>query len=224
MVAWVAFALASFVLIGALSAAWERIRGARPEPVGRARLGAVVLYFANQGILVPLIGAGLSWLGLLVHPERLGSSWRAHELAVGFLCFEAVTYALHRLSHRIPWLVRLHRIHHASKDIDWLDAFRQHPVEFFLFQTLGNLPAVLLFGTAGQFSLWVNVGLRFLTAWLHARGELSLGPLEYVLTSPEMHHRHHGKCGREERRRPRRARNYGGVLSVFDWLGGTVSR
>jgi len=127
------------------------------------------------------------------------------------------------LVHRIPWLFRMHRVHHASRELGWLDAFHQHPLEFFLFQLLGNLPAVLLFGRAGAISLWLNVGLRLWTAWLHAKAPIQLGLLEYLFTSPRMHHRHHAVSVRGSGR-PKQTANYGGLLSGFDWLFGTARR
>jgi sterol desaturase/sphingolipid hydroxylase (fatty acid hydroxylase superfamily) len=61
----------------------------------------------------------------------------------------------------------------------------------------------------------MNVLFRFWTAWLHARRPVSLGPLEYVFTSPAMHHLHHEQRG---------ARNYGGMFSIFDWLGKSAAK
>jgi sterol desaturase/sphingolipid hydroxylase (fatty acid hydroxylase superfamily) len=211
---WLFFAATSLVLIGALAALWERDRAA-PAPGARTGSSAA-LYLVNQGILAPLLALGLAALGAAVHPERDAAGWSVPEVAFGLVAFEAVTGLVHRLHHRVPWLYRLHRVHHEGEEIGWLDAFRQHPLEFVLFQGLGNLPAVLLFGPAGHLTLWLNVGLRLWTAWLHARGPVALGPLEYVFTSPAMHHEHH--------RRGVPTRNFGGILSVFDWLGGTAAR
>lgn len=211
---WFFFAVTSLLFIGALSTAWEHAR-ATPIPNERAA-SSVALYLVNQGMLAPLIAVGLAIVGEWAHPEGARGGWRAGEIAIGMVAFEAVTYALHRLHHRVPLFYRLHRLHHEGDEIGWLDAFRQHPIEFALFQALGNLPAVLLFGPAGHITLWLNVGLRIWTAWLHARGPVSLGPLERVLTSPAMHHEHHRRGGR--------GRNFGGILSIFDWLGGTAAR
>jgi len=209
---WILFAISSLVFIGALMIAWERLRaGGAPSP--RAASSAA-LYLVNQGVLAPLLAASFAAIEGALHPSgRPRTAWSASQIVIAVLFFEAVTYALHRLAHRSRWLYRFHRVHHEGADLHWLDAFRQHPVEFALFQGLGNLPAVLLFGTAGHVSLWINVGLRLVTAWLHARGPVGLGRLEYLLTSPSMHHAHH---------EGRVIRNYGGMLSVFDWLFGTA--
>ncbi|APR77953.1 Putative sterol desaturase [Minicystis rosea] len=222
---WLLFGVASLVLIGALMVGWEALRGAPARTEPRARVGAAAgLYLLNQGLIAPLLAVGLATIGTLVHPEKRATSPGITEIAVGFVTFEAVTYLLHRLAHRIPLLFRLHRVHHDGDDLGWIDAFRQHPIEFAMFQGLGNLPAVILFGPLGHVSLWLNIGLRLWTAWLHARGPVELGALEHVLTSPAMHHLHHRKRRPGEDRSTSPTCNYGGILSVFDWLGGTVIR
>lgn len=211
---WILFAAASFVLVGALMVAWESLRGGGARLSPRA-LSSALYYFVNQGLIAPLLAAGFVMLDEAIDPMAETRTWSAAQIVVAILFFEAVTYAIHRLAHNVRFLYRLHRVHHEGKDLHWMDAFRQHPIEYVLFQGLGNLPAVILFGAAGHVSLWINVALRLVTAWLHARGPVSLGPMEYLLTSPSMHHVHHGRGARH---------NYGGVLSIFDWIGRTARR
>lgn len=223
-VGWLVFAVSSYLLIGALAMGWELLRTAPAPQASERRTAAqpssVALYFVNQGLIAPALAVVLARIGAAVHPDRLGATPRFAQIAVSLVAFEAVTYALHRLAHRVPCLFRFHRVHHEASDLCWLDAFRQHPIEFALFQGLGNLPSVILFGPVGHLSLWLNVALRLWTAWLHARGPVSLGPLESVLTSPAMHHAHHRK--RAPGTSAPRGVNYGGMLSVFDWMGGTA--
>jgi sterol desaturase/sphingolipid hydroxylase (fatty acid hydroxylase superfamily) len=221
VVRWLFFAVMSLLLVGAASTAWEWIRSPRADSLSPPRATSAVLYLFNQGFLAPAIAVALAALGGFLYPNRTQASFRLWQLPCAFIAFEAVSYGIHRLLHRIPWLFRMHRVHHASRELGWLDAFHQHPLEFLLFQLLGNLPAVLLFGRAGSISLWLNVGLRLWTAWLHARAPIGLGPLEYVFTSPRMHHEHHAGGARSFRKE---TANYGGLLSAFDWLFGTVRR
>ncbi|HKO50503.1 MAG TPA: sterol desaturase family protein [Polyangiaceae bacterium] len=214
----------SLVFVGAASSAWEWLRSPRTDGRPAPRASSALLYLFNQGFLAPAIAVALAELGGLVHADRAEASWSLGQLAIAFVAFEAISYGIHRLLHRVPWLFRLHRVHHTSHELGWIDAFRQHPLEFLLFQLFGNLPAVLLFGRAGQISLWLNVGFRLWTAWLHASVPLRLGPLEYLLTSPRMHHRHHRAIAAEAGSGRPETVNYGGLLSGFDWLFGTARR
>lgn len=224
VVHWSIFALMSFLLVGAVCMAWEWLASPSANDARSPRAASGALYLLNQGLLAPSIAVALTALGGLIHPHPPQASWKLWQLPVAFIAFEAVSYGIHRLLHEIPWLFRMHRVHHTSRELGWMDAFRQHPLEFFLFQFLGNLPAVLLFGRAGQLSLWLNVGLRLWTAWLHAKAPIALGPLEYVLTSPRMHHQHHRTRPRRGPRERAETVNYGGLLSGFDWLFGSARR
>ena len=218
---WSLFAVASLLFVGAACTAWEWIRSPEANTPSLPRASSALLYLFNQGLIAPSIAVALAAVGGIVHPDSAQTTWHLWQLPCAFIAFEAVSYGIHRLLHRIPWLFRMHRVHHTTRELGWLDAFHQHPLEFFLFQLLGNLPAVLLFGRAGSVTLWLNVGLRLWTAWLHARAPIQLGLLEYVFTSPQMHHRHHARAARGV---SVETCNYGGLLSSFDWLFGTARR
>jgi sterol desaturase/sphingolipid hydroxylase (fatty acid hydroxylase superfamily) len=207
---WGAFAATSLTLIGLIALVWEYLRGQAATPPRRA-LSSVALYFLNQGMLVPALGYALAQVSRALHHDVPHVS-ASVQFALALLMFEATTYLLHRLAHRIPLLYRLHRMHHTPTNLHWLDGFRQHPLEFAYFHGIGNLPAVLLLGGAGHTSLWVNVILRLWTAWLHARGPLQIRGFHYIFTSPAAHHLHH-KNDRV---------NYGGLLALFDRIGGTA--
>jgi sterol desaturase/sphingolipid hydroxylase (fatty acid hydroxylase superfamily) len=38
-------------------------------------------------------------------------------------------YGLHVLTHKVPWLWRIHRVHHADVAVDLSTGFRHHPAE-----------------------------------------------------------------------------------------------
>ena len=99
----------------------------------------------------------------------------------------------------------------------------QHPLEFVLFQFLGNLPAAL-FSVARDSSRLAECRLSAVDRLAPRAGPIRLGPLEYVLTSPRMHHRHHRAV--RDGSQPQRLQtvNYGGLLSGFDWPFGTARR
>ena len=46
-----------------------------------------------------------------------------------FMVADFCGYWSHRMLHRIPWLWRIHRVHHSSERLDWLAAARVHPIE-----------------------------------------------------------------------------------------------
>ncbi len=51
---------------------------------------------------------------------------------VSMIALDLVLYWQHRLFHRVPWLWRLHRVHHADPDFDVTTGVRFHPIEMIL--------------------------------------------------------------------------------------------
>lgn len=137
-------------------------------------------------------------------------------------------YWVHRQSHELPWLWRLHKPHHAPQSMHTAVAYRENWL-FNLLLPNGWLAPLLVW--LGQPEAYV-AGLAFTTLiflvehcdlrWdLRLQQSRSLRPvmwvLERVITLPDTHHVHHG-VGRYGNA----MKNYGAALSVFDLLHGTL--
>lgn len=69
------------------------------------------------------------------------------KLFLGVVLYDFTTYWIHRASHKIPLLWRLHRVHHSDTTMDSSTTFRFHPLELiFIYQT-GNILTAGIFGT-----------------------------------------------------------------------------
>jgi len=69
------------------------------------------------------------------------------KLLLGVVLYDFTTYWIHRASHKIPLLWRLHRVHHSDTTMDSSTTFRFHPLELiFIYQT-GNILTAGIFGT-----------------------------------------------------------------------------
>jgi sterol desaturase/sphingolipid hydroxylase (fatty acid hydroxylase superfamily) len=138
-------------------------------------------------------------------------------------------YLDHRLKHAIPFLWELHKVHHSAEVLTPVTQHRMHPLEYLLVRPLGALfhglfqGAVLyatslritpltLFGVNLFFGLFYLLGnnLRHSHVWL------SYGRAGYVLLSPAQHQIHHSVDPKHWNK------NYGQMLSVWDWLGGSL--
>jgi sterol desaturase/sphingolipid hydroxylase (fatty acid hydroxylase superfamily) len=126
--------------------------------------------------------------------------------------FELVGYAYHRLAHAVPWLWRLHEVHHSSERTDWLASFRQHPLEILLMTLAQNAPLVLLGLPLGSHAL-VLLALRLNTVFVHADLPVPRGWWSEVVATPAFHHRHHQREGA--------ARNFAAAFPWLDRLFGT---
>ncbi|MGV6849861.1 MAG: sterol desaturase family protein [Marinibacterium sp.] len=133
------------------------------------------------------------------------------------LILDFAIWAQHLITHKVPILWRLHRVHHADRDIDVTTAIRFHPIEIALSMLL-KIGLVYLLGTPALGVLIFEVLLNGTAMFNHANWRLPL-PLDrvlrIVLVTPDMHRVHHSV------HRDEHDSNYGFALSVWDRTLGT---
>lgn len=161
----------------------------------------------------------LTTLGAVVEaavPRAIPEAARAlpflAQFALIFVLSELLGYALHRLAHEIPWLWRLHAIHHSSERLDWWSAARQHPLESALMLGAANLPALAL-GFDTRAILGFIFAQKLYTAAVHLNADIGYGPLEGLLVSPRFHHTHHAATLKPG--------NFAHTLAILDRIFGT---
>jgi len=215
-------ALISLVLLAVMFVPLERAFAARPQSVWRPRFGTDLMFFVGQQLLfVPATTMVLLWVAwplrslplLGLREGYLGLPWGV-QAVIAVLLGDVLTYWGHRAAHRIPVLWRFHRVHHSARQLDWMAAWREHPLDGLYTMTTANLPALILGVPMG--------GLAALAAFrglwgvfLHSNVVLRLGPLGMVVGSPHHHHWHHDEgIGGQ--------RNFANHLPVLDWIFGTL--
>ena len=139
------------------------------------------------------------------------------EFIVVILILDFAIWAQHLITHKVPLLWRLHRVHHADVDMDVTTAIRFHPVEIALSMLL-KIGLVYLLGPAAiaviVFEILLNGTAMFNHSNLALPGWLDR-PLRRVLVTPDMHRVHHSV------HRSEHDSNYGFALSIWDQLFGT---
>ena len=131
------------------------------------------------------------------------------------LVADLVQYWTHRAYHEVPWLWRLHAVHHSVKRMDWLAGSRQHLLEVLITRTLVLAPIVVLgFGKEVIDAYIVIVG--FHAVFNHANVSARLGPLRYVIVTPNFHHWHHSQD------QEALDKNYAAHFAFLDHLFGTA--
>ena len=141
------------------------------------------------------------------------------ELALAVLIFDFAIWLQHLVTHKIPLLWRLHRVHHADRDIDVTTAIRFHPVEIALSMLL-KIGLVYLLGPSALAIILFEIILNGTAMFNHANIRLPLGldrALRLVLVTPDMHRVHHSVHRHEH------DSNYGFALSIWDRLFGTYT-
>lgn len=134
------------------------------------------------------------------------------EAILAILIFDFAIWAQHLITHKIPLLWRLHRVHHADRDIDVTTAIRFHPVEIALSMLL-KIGLVYLLGPAAWAIIAFEVILNGTAMFNHANIALPLrvdAVVRKILVTPDMHRVHHST------KRSEHDSNYGFSLSIWD--------
>lgn len=99
-------------------------------------------------------------------------------------------YVMHRMSHRIDWLWRLHAVHHSAERLYWLNGERRHPLSAVLLVSPGIIVVVALGVPPLIISAWFTL-LTVHLAFQHANLDYSLGPFRKLLAVAKVHRWHH---------------------------------
>lgn len=213
--------LLSFFLLWIVLLPLERLFPAKRQAIFRKEWWTDLLFFGGQAFVwggltvsaLVLISDGCNAIIPIEWRQVVRSQpWWLQAVEVIFLG-DLLVYWGHRLSHRVEFLWRFHSIHHSAERLDWLAAYREHPVDGLYTRLLTNLPAIL-FG----FPLQTVVGFMVLrglwAVFIHSNVRVPLGPLKYLLGAPSLHHWHHdvergGHC------------NFANVIPIMDLIFGT---
>jgi sterol desaturase/sphingolipid hydroxylase (fatty acid hydroxylase superfamily) len=188
------------VAIFAAMAVWEILAPRRPLAEGRLRrwpgnIGIVVVDALLVRLLVPtaVLGAALYAAGQgigLFHTLNLRLSIAA---TLGFLILDLAIYAQHVVFHRVPWLWRLHRMHHADLDIDVSTGLRFHPFEILISVAI-KIAVVMAFGIPPVAVILFEVVLNATSQFSHSNVRMPFGLdriLRLIVVTPDMHRVHH---------------------------------
>ncbi|HEY8973513.1 MAG TPA: sterol desaturase family protein [Burkholderiaceae bacterium] len=195
----------------------------REQPVFRAEWQVDMQHFIVNHMIVGFI---LLATNLLVH-KLFG--WAAKDgiqawvrdlpypvaLFLIILVADLVQYATHRAYHEVPVLWRLHAVHHSVKSMDWLAGSRQHVVELLITRTLVLAPIFVLGFDKGVIDTYIVI-VGFQAVFNHANVSVRLGPLRYLIVTPNFHHWHHSQDDEAI------DRNYAAHFAFIDYLFGTA--
>ena len=139
------------------------------------------------------------------------------EVVLVILILDFAIWVQHVITHKVPFLWRLHQVHHADVDIDVTTAIRFHPIEIALSMLL-KIGLVYLLGPAALAIVLFEVILNGTAMFNHANIRLPLSVdavLRRILVTPDMHRVHHSTLRHEH------DSNYGFSLSIWDQMFGT---
>jgi sterol desaturase/sphingolipid hydroxylase (fatty acid hydroxylase superfamily) len=218
---WLLFAgFWAILCLFALAELWRPLHRGAEEPDGRiagnvgfgvinAAIGAAV----PVSTVVPAQWAAAHGVGIM---NRFALPF-AVAAAATILARSLATYVMHRLSHAVPLLWRVHRVHHSDSSIDLSTGFRNHPLELAIVAPFYAAVTVACGLDPRVLAVYEAVGIVF-TMWDHANLEVPERfdrLLRRLFVTPAVHHIHHSS------RRAETDSNYGEVLTLWDRLFGT---
>ena len=224
----------TWILLGIESHSWtvlmliaifsplERVFSIHTQPILRQKLwvdaafmwgqfllwgsGTVVVLLWVQGALYEF--DLIRWIHLQTHRLPTGIL-----ILIGVLFSDLCIYWGHRLSHQVPWLWSIHRVHHTAPALDWVAAYREHPIDHLYTRLIENVPLLIL-GVPLEALAGFFVFRGLWALWIHSNADLPVGPLKYIFGCPHLHHWHHdeesGGCY-----------NFANLMPLMDLLFGT---
>lgn len=145
--------------------------------------------------------------------------WPAHwpfwlQALLGLAIVDLGLYAVHRASHGLGCLWRLHAIHHSSRRVYWVNGQRRH----LLHELIEGAPGLTVVLLAGAPVSVYAAAITIVTLHLfmqHANIDYLLGPLRFVFSGAELHRWHHQRRWRDVQG------NYAAVFALWDHLFGS---
>lgn len=206
----------------ALMAGWELLAPRRALRLGRwprwaFNLGMILLNTILLRVFLPTAAVGFAAIGAergwgLLHAQP---GWLA--IPASLLLFDLAIWTQHLVFHRVPWLWRLHRVHHADLDYDVTLGTRFHPIEIGL-SMLIKLALIRLLGPPASAVLLFELILHGMSTFNHGNVAMPAAldaALRWLLVTPDYHRVHHSVIPREHHS------NFGFNLSIWDRIFGT---
>ncbi len=133
-------------------------------------------------------------------------------LARGFISFFS-----HYLMHKVPFLWRLHRVHHLDTEMDVSTTVRFHPLEFVVSTAIGVV-IVLSLGLTP----WILLIYELLDVAVNVFSHSNIPVprrlnqvLRYIIVTPDLHRIHHSSW------QPETDSNFSAVFPIWDIVVGT---
>lgn len=138
-------------------------------------------------------------------------------LGVGILLLDFLYWGQHFTNHKVPVLSGFHTIHHSQKQLNFFIDFHYHILEYIVRHMWLVIPFMILQVDPPQIVRF-SIIAGWYTRFYHGNIRTNLGPLRFVLVTPQSHRIHHSV----ERRH--RDTNFGALFSIWDRLLGTQYR
>lgn len=173
---------------------------------------AYLLFMAAGLTLVPLFAPHVtaSLIDLSAWPFLLG-------LLAYTLLMDFGEFLFHRAQHQIPWLWRMHALHHSDPNMNVTTTSRHYWAEP-LIKSLSIWPLCALVTSPTPTIVLGYALISIYHNFVHANLRVDFGRWSWVLNSPAYHRRHHSALPEHFNS------NYASLFPIFDVLTGSYRR
>lgn len=132
-----------------------------------------------------------------------------------FILNDFVNWLGHLLLHKVPFLWKFHKIHHAQEELGFASTRHFHFMEYLVFRPLMYIPFHFLGVPPLEYfviQIWMSYTFTFLS---HANIKVNWGFINYIFITPETHYWHHARNVKSKH-----SVNYASILTIWDQLFG----
>lgn len=180
------------------------------------------IYFCFNHLIITLLLLVANYFATTAFSWALSDSLQAWiqslniwlQVIILMMCADFVLYWSHRIYHEVPRLWRFHAVHHSVEHMDWMAGSRNHVLQTIADRSLVLVPLYLVGVDKGALDIYVSIA-AFQAVFVHANIGLPMGPLKYIICTPQYHHWHHSS------EKPAIDTNYAVHTPLFDRLFGT---
>jgi sterol desaturase/sphingolipid hydroxylase (fatty acid hydroxylase superfamily) len=194
----------------------------REQPILRPEWQLDLLYFCVNHLLITVLLLVSNHFVATVFGWALSSelqSWVQSlpivtQAIILIFCADFALYWSHRTFHESKFLWKFHAVHHSVEYMDWMAGSRNHVFQTFTDRCLVMVPLYLIGADKQALDLYVAFA-AFQAVYVHANVGIPLGPLKYIIATPQYHHWHHSS------EKPAIDTNYAVHMPFYDRLFGT---
>ena len=139
----------------------------------------------------------------------------ALEIPLALMLSSLASYLFHRFGHTNLFLWQVHGIHHTPTKVNVANNAVTHSIDIIVRTLLCQVPLYMLNFSAE--SMFIALAFTAMQGYfIHANVNMKMGPLNYLIATPESHRLHHSLDQSE-------AQNYGTATMLWDVLFGTFT-
>jgi sterol desaturase/sphingolipid hydroxylase (fatty acid hydroxylase superfamily) len=194
--------LLDLLMMSVLFVPLERLFARVSQPILRDEFATDLIYFFVGHVLIQIfvfftIAPATTFFSWARHPS-LQAAIASQPLLLQFLEIVFVSdlffYWTHRIFHRVPFLWRVHAVHHSPRQMDWLAGSRLHILEIVIVRAVMFTP-LFVFGFAESALRAYVVFVALHAVLIHANVRFNFGWLERFVATPRYHQFHHASDG-----------------------------